>query len=152
MSDVKIRMNWDGGLKFTGLTANGHETRIDGDKEAGPTPMELLLEAIGSCSAIDVVVIMEKVRTPLQKLEISLEGNRHNPEPRYYTDVRMNFDAWGEGINHDKLERAINLSIVKYCSVFHSLRPDTKFEVGFRVHESGAEAAGDYRPVGLEPR
>ncbi|QQS44782.1 MAG: OsmC family protein [Acidobacteriota bacterium] len=151
MSDVNIKMNWDGGLRFTGINGKGHETRIDGDKETAPTPMEILLEAIGSCSAIDVVIIMEKVRTPLRKLEISLEGNRHHPEPRYYTDIRINFDAWGDGINPDKLERAINLSIIKYCSVFHSLRPDIDFRVGYRIHSPEGEAAGDYTAVELEP-
>lgn len=152
MSDVSIKLNWDGDLKFTGISSNGHQTKIDGDKESGPTPMEVLLEAIGSCSAVDVVVIMEKVRTPLERLEIKLDGHRHNPEPRYYTDVQIYFDAWGEGINPDKLERAINLSIVKYCSVFHSLRADINFDVGYRIHSPGSDAAGEYSPVGMEAK
>jgi putative redox protein len=147
MSDVTVKLNWNGGSAFTGLNSSGHETVIDGDKKSGASPVELLLEALGACSAIDVVIIMEKVRTPLQRLEVTLEGLRHSPEPRYYTDVRVNFDAWGEEINPDKLARAIYLSFAKYCSVYHSLRPDMKLQTGFRIHSSGAEAGGEYQPV-----
>jgi putative redox protein len=120
---------------------------IDGDRKSGASPVEILLEALGACSAIDVVIVMEKVRTPLQRLEVTVEGNRHSPEPRYVTHVRVNFDAWGDGVNPDKLARAIHLSFEKYCSVYHSLRPDMKLQTGFRIHASGTEAGGEYQPV-----
>lgn len=151
MSDVTVKLNWNGGLKFTGLDSQGHETIIDGDHQAGPSPVELLLEALGACSAIDVVIIMEKVRTPLQRLEVTLEGNRHSPEPRYYTDVRVRFDAWGDGINPDKLARAIALSFAKYCSVYLTLRPDMKLQPQFRIHLLNAEATGEYQAVEVKP-
>jgi putative redox protein len=145
MSDVTVKLNWDGGMKFTGVTVRGHETVIDGDGKEGPSPVEVLLEALGSCTAVDVVIIMGKVRTPLQRLEVTLEGNRHSPEPRYFSDVRVLFDAWSEGVNPEKLSRAINLSLEKYCSVYHSLRPDMKVQAAFRIHAPGAEAAGEYQ-------
>ncbi len=147
MSGVTVKMKWNGGQSFTGVNSSGHEIVIDGDKKAGPSPVEVLLEALGACTAIDVVIIMEKVRTPLQRLEISLEGNRHSPEPRYFTDVKVLFDAWGEGINPDKLARAISLSFTKYCSVYHSLRTDIKLQAEFRINKPGGEAAGEYQLV-----
>jgi len=113
--------------------------------------MDLLLEAIGACSAVDVVMILERMRQPLARLEVSLEGDRHAPEPRYFTAVRARFDVWGEGLKHDKVVRAINLSFTKYCSVYHSLRPDLKLRPEYRIHRSGAEAVGEYQLVGLEP-
>src|SRR5213082_838393 len=70
MSDMTARLIWNGGLKFTGVNAGGIETAIDGDHQAGATPMEILLEAVGACSAIDVVLIMEKARTPLMRFEV----------------------------------------------------------------------------------
>src|ERR1043166_2023057 len=98
MSDVSTKVIWSGGLKFTGINANGHATSLDGDKKDAPTPVELLLEALGACSAVDVVVILEKSRTPAQRLEVTLTGQRHEPEPRYFTEALVRFDIWGEDI------------------------------------------------------
>ncbi len=147
MSDVTVKLNWTGGFRFTATTASGKETLIDGDKETAPTPVEILLEALGACSAIDVVGILEKVRTPAQRLEVMIEGDRHHPDPRYLTDARIGFDVWGDAINPDKLSRAINLSIGKYCSVYHSLRPDLILKAEYRIHATGAQATGDYQTV-----
>lgn len=147
MNEMTARLIWNGGLKFTGVNAGGIETALDGDHQAGASPMEILLEAVGACSAIDVVMIMEKARTPLARFEVSLEGDRHSPEPRYFTAVRARFDLWGEGLKSDKVARAIHLSFAKYCSVFHSLRPDLKLQPEFRIHAAGAEAAGEYSSV-----
>ncbi len=147
MSDATVKLSWDGGLKFTGVNEKGHQTVIDGDKQSAASPVELLLEALGACSAVDVVLILEKMRTPAQRLEIVLDGDRHSPEPRYFTKTRARFDVWGDGINPDKLARAINLSFAKYCSVYHSLRPDMKLQAEFRLHTTGAEASGEYQSV-----
>jgi putative redox protein len=147
MSDVSVKLNWDGEMRFTGVNTAGHETTIDGNKRAAASPVEVLLEALGACTGIDVVLILEKMRTPAERLAITLDGNRHETEPRYYTDVRLRFDVWGDGINPDKLERAINLSLAKYCSVYHSLRADLKTVAEFRLHAIGAEAAGEYQIV-----
>jgi len=147
MSDVTVKLNWNGGMRFTGVNAGRIETVIDGDHQDGASPVELLLEALGACTAVDVVVIMEKVRTPLSRLEVVLDGDRRSREPRYFESVRIKFDAWGDGINTDKLARAINLSIGKYCSVYHSLRTDLKLLAQFRIHAAGADAAGNYQTV-----
>jgi len=147
MSDVNVKLTWSGGLKFAGINAGGIETAIDGDKASGASPVEILLEALGACAAIDVVVILDKQKTPAQRLEITLEGERHRAEPRYFTDVRLRFDLWGEGIKPDKLERAINLSIGKYCSVYHSLRRDLAVRPEYRIHAPNAEATGEYAVV-----
>jgi putative redox protein len=64
MSDLTVKLNWNGGLRFTGLNAGGIETAIDGDSQSGASPVELLLEALGACVSVDVVLIMEKMRTP----------------------------------------------------------------------------------------
>ncbi len=147
MSDVTVKLNWNGGSKFTGVNAGGVETAIDGDKQSGASPVELLVEALAACVSIDVVAILEKMRTPATKLEVTTEGHRHSPEPRYLTDARMRFDVWGDEISPTKLARAIKLSIGKYCSVYHSLRDDLRLRPEFRLHAADAEAAGEYQVV-----
>jgi putative redox protein len=147
MSEVTAKLNWNSGLQFTGSNASGHATVIDGDKQAGPSPVELLLEALGGCAAIDVVLILEKSRTPATRLEVTLSGARHEPEPRYLTDAVVRFDIWGESLRAETVTRAIHLSFTKYCSVYHSLRGDLKLQPEFRLHATGAEAAGEYQVV-----
>ncbi|MGH9754111.1 MAG: OsmC family protein, partial [Blastocatellia bacterium] len=115
------------------------------------SPVELLLEALGACVSIDVVVILRTMRTPAAKVEMTLEADRNQTEPRYLTGARISFDVWGDEINYDKLARAINLSISKYCSVYHSLRDDLRLQPQFRIHSTGAEASGDYQVVEMAP-
>jgi putative redox protein len=134
MSEVTVKLHWNGGMKFTAANASGQQTVIDGDKETAASPVELLLEALGACTGIDVVLILEKMRTPATRLEVSIDGNRRPTEPKYYTDLRVRFDVWGEALKPDKLERAINLSFEKYCSIYHTLRPDLKVETEFHIH------------------
>ena len=152
MNDVTARLVWQSGLRFVGVNASGVETVIDGDHQAGASPVELLLEAVGACSGVDVVMILQKMHEPLTRLEVSLDGDRHSPEPRYLTAVRVRFDAWGDGLKPEKVARAINLSFAKYCSVYHSLRRDLKLQPEFRLHGSAAEAAGEYQLVKMEPQ
>ena len=147
MSDLTVKLSWNGGLRFTGATSRGVETAIDGDSQWGASPVELLLEALGACVSVDVVLILEKMRTPASKVEVTLGADRHRTEPRYLTNAQMSFDVWGDVVTPDKLIRAINLSISKYCSVYHSLRDDLKLQSLFRIHATGAEASGDYQSV-----
>jgi putative redox protein len=151
MNDLAVKLNWNGWSRFTCVNAGGVETAIDADEESGASPVELLLEALGACASADVVSILEKMRTPVAKFEVTLEADRHWTEPHYLTGARMLFDVWSDGITPDKLVRAINLSISKYCSVYHSLRDDLKLRPQFRIHATGAEASGDYQVVEMAP-
>jgi putative redox protein len=151
MNDLAIKLNWNGGSKFTGVNAGGLETAIDAGGQSGVCPAELLLEALGACASADVVSTLEKMRTPAAKFEVTLEADRHLTEPRYLTGVRMLFDVWGDEIAPDRLIRAINLSIGKYCSVYHSLRDDLRLLPQYRIHANGAEASGDYQVVEMAP-
>jgi putative redox protein len=150
VSDVQAKVVWKKGLEFACQTSRGVETPIDGDARAGANPIEILLEALGVCGAIDVVTILEKQRTPLSRMEIQLEGHRRSTPPRYFTGAVARFDLWGDGITAARAAKALELSYVKYCSVYHSLRSDLEFSVEFRVHDSRSDATGDYLPVSLK--
>jgi putative redox protein len=147
MATITTKLKWDGELQFTGRNAKGFETVMDGNVRAAASPMEILLESLGGCTAIDVVLILQKMREPLTGFEVSLDGERNETEPKYYKSVRVRFDLWGDNLSADKVGRAIDLSFAKYCSVFHSLRADLKASAEFRVHATGAEAGGEYRVV-----
>lgn len=122
-----VRLQWTGErLRFTG---GGTEPEtpaitIDGDGAAGPSPMLALLLAAAGCSAADVVVILKKMRVDLAHLSVEVRGTRRDEEPRRYTDITFRFRAGGPNLGRDQVERAVGLSLGKYCSVVHSLAPD----------------------------
>lgn len=149
MPTVMTQLKWSGELKFSGKNAKGFETVMDGNTQVAASPMELLLESVGGCSAIDVVLILQKMRESLTNLEVALEGERNDTEPKYYKSIIARFDVWGDGLNYDKVARAINLSFTKYCSVFQSLRKDLQLTAQVRIHAANAEAAGEYQTVEL---
>ena len=147
MNDLTVKLNWNGWSRFTGVNAGGIETAIDGDMQSGPSPAELLLEALGASASVVVISILDMMRTPAARFEVTLEADCYRTEPSYLTGVRILFDVWGDYVTPDNLVRAITISISKYCSVYHSLRDDLRLRPQFRIHAIGAEASGDYQVV-----
>jgi putative redox protein len=123
---------WAGDLKF-GATSQSTAIVVDGDGSAGPSPMQLLLEAIAGCMAIDVVMILQKGRHPLRGLRITCSGERAPEPPRRYTSVALTFQVTGE-VPAPAIERAISLSRETYCSVWHSVRQDIPLTTTFEIH------------------
>jgi putative redox protein len=117
-------MRWREGLKFEGSGVGKSRILIDGDGEAATSPVELLLLAAATCSAADVVIILQKQRIKLASLDLAMRGTRRDTEPRRYTDIAFHFTIAGEGVEETKVRRAIDLSLEKYCSVVASLAPD----------------------------
>lgn len=90
--------------------------------------MITLLLAAAGCSGADVVSILKKMRVDLRSLVIDVSGTRREEEPRRYTAIRFRFQMAGDGLDQVKAERAVQLSVEKYCSVVASLAPDTVVE------------------------
>ena len=97
---------------------------MDGNAVAGPSPVVTLLLAGASCAASDVVLILEKMRTPLESLRVLAHGVRREKEPRRFEKIHYVFEMKGAGVDRTKAERAVSLSVEKYCSVLASLAPD----------------------------
>lgn len=122
-----VTLDWTGqGMVFRGRGSEPAtpEIVLDGDGAAGPSPMLALLLAAASCSASDVVLILEKMRVALERLTVEVEGVRRDEEPRRYVALHFSFRMAGAGLDHAKAERAVSLSLEKYCSVVHTLAPD----------------------------
>lgn len=103
---------------------------VDSAGETGQSPMQLLLMAVAGCMAIDVVLILEKGRVPLEGLEVNAIGVRADEVPKRYVSVKLEYVV--EGPSDDdmvKVDRSIALSRDKYCSVLHTLDPELDFEV-----------------------
>jgi putative redox protein len=122
-----VRLTWSGtGMRFSGEGTDPASPPIlvDGDGQTGPGPMQVLLIAAACCSGSDVVSILVKMRVTLRRFAVDVVGTRRDEEPRRYIALRFRFALDGEGLDQAKAERAVGLSLEKYCSVIHSLAPD----------------------------
>ena len=117
-------MEWRGDLRFEGGELDRPWISIDGDNAEAPGPMLLLLLAAASCSGSDVLIILKKMRMAVRSLRMEIEGTRRAEEPRRYISITLAYHIAGDGLDASKAERAIALSLEKYCSVVHSLAPD----------------------------
>jgi putative redox protein len=120
----KVAMEWRGDLRLEGGEPDRPWIPIDGDNAEAPGPMLLLLLAVASCSGSDVLVILKKMRVAVRSLRMEVEGTRRAEEPRRYISITLAYRIAGDGLDASKAERAIALSLEKYCSVVHSLAPD----------------------------
>lgn len=127
-------MRWRERLLFEGSAPGRPEIVVDGDSAAATSPVELLLLAAATCSASDVVLILQKQRVTLRALDVAVQGTRRETEPRRYTAIHFRFAIAGDGADETKARRAIDLSLEKYCSVVASLAPDMRitYDVSLR--------------------
>jgi putative redox protein len=128
---LEATLEWDGEQQFTGI-AGKHEIGMDGSAAAGPTPLQLLALSLAGCMAIDLVHILARGRHPATSLRTAITGHRANDEPRRFTRIRLHFTLSGQMLP-EHVERAIQLSRDKYCSVWASFRQDIELEVGFTI-------------------
>ena len=133
-AEYPIEVAWEGGMRFRGGAPGGPTLLVDGDKKEAPSPVDALVVAIASCSAVDVVDYLEKRRTPATRLSVSVRFSRAPTPPRRLTDAHLTFRV-ATASGRDHVERAVQLSFDKYCSVSNSLAPDTR--LGWSVELEG---------------
>jgi putative redox protein len=119
-----VHVRWLGDLRFEAGRPERPTIRIDGDGESAPGPFDTLLAAIATCASVDVVGIRAKQRTPAQSLEVRVETTRIASTPRRLASAVLRFAIRAPGATQTKAERAVELSVTKYCSVRSSLAGD----------------------------
>jgi putative redox protein len=123
-----VTVTWDGEQRFDAGRPGGETIRMDGRGKAGPSPVDALLGSIAACAGIDVVEILAKRRTPVSSVRVEVVGERVGTVPKRLKHVTLSFHIVGEGIDRENAERAVDLSVNKYCSVRSSLREDVPVE------------------------
>jgi putative redox protein len=106
-----------------------------GGSSAGSSPKELLLMALGGCTAMDVIPILQKKRVPVEAFEIRVSGNAREEHPQIFTDLHIEYLIRGAGINPADVERAIELSTTKYCSVSAMIGATVPITHSFTIEE-----------------
>ena len=135
----KVHVRWAGRRQFTGWDAAGHGIVMDAPptskgEATGPRPVELLLYALGGCTAMDVVSVLEKKRLDVRGVEIDIEGVQFEADfPHYYETIDLHYTVTGVDIPDAAVARAIELSETKYCSVKGSFGPQVDVRTSFTV-------------------
>lgn len=119
-----IRAVWQGEHRFDTGRVGHPAARVDASGATGPGPTDTLLSALATCSAVDVVDILAKRRTPVSALEVEVVGERRPTPPRRFVAIDLTFQITGAEVDRVHAERAVALSLERYCSVASSLAPD----------------------------
>ena len=126
-----LELVWEHDLVFGGRSGDV-QMSLDSASLAGPSPMQTLAFALAGCMSMDVVHVLTKGRHDLRGLRADLTGQRAPDEPRRFTAITLHFTVTGD-VPPDKVERAIDLSREKYCSVWHSMRQDIELTVTYKL-------------------
>jgi len=118
---MKAMVKWAGKASFEGITESGHTVVMDGSpaiggENRGPRPMEMLLLGMGSCTSIDVMLILGKGRQDVTDCVAHIEADRAPTEPKVFTRIHVHFVVSGRQLDPKRVAKAIQLSSEKYCS------------------------------------
>lgn len=128
------------GLSLAGMTESGHMVPMDtkkivGGNESAATPMELVLQALMGCTAMDVISILKKMKVEYRNFDVSETHERSENHPKVYTSIHMVYSMDGEDIDHEKVKKAVRLSKENYCSVSAML--NASVEITYNIEING---------------
>jgi putative redox protein len=128
---TRLELVWEHDLVLGGKAGEAKMT-LDSASVEGPSPVQALGFALAGCMAMDVVHILKKGRHDLRGLKVELVAQRAGKDPHRITSVALHYEITGS-VPGDQVQRALDLSHDKYCSVWHSMREDIAFEATFTV-------------------
>jgi putative redox protein len=137
---VEAKVTLVANMNFEGSASSGHMLSMDADDAAGGhnkgfRPSELLLVGFGGCSGMDVISILRKKRQNITGLEMNVKGEKAESFPHVYKEVHIEYVVKGKGLEKEAVERAINLSLEKYCSVGATLGKTGTITHSYRIVE-----------------
>ena len=127
---------------FVATTPSGHALVLDTDsaRASAASPMELLLVALGGCTAVDVVSILKKKRERVTDYRVEVRGLRRDEHPRSFTGIEVRHIVTGHELSERAVAQAVELSETKYCSVAATLRPAAEIVSTIEIVEAGDAA------------
>jgi putative redox protein len=126
-----VRLKWEEGLRFT-ASHRSVTWSLDGKNEAGPSPVIAMASALAGCMAVDIVHILTRGRHAVRALEATFVGERAETDPKRFVRIDVHFKVTASA-PREAVERAIELSHEKYCSVWHSMRQDIPFRTDVEI-------------------
>lgn len=134
---VSVNLTWDSGLKFE-AQLNDRKIKLNSadQMDSAFTPMELFLVSLAGCTAMDVQYILERQRQKIERFKITANGKRRDEDPRSYESINLEYVVKGKNIRKDAVERAIQLSQEKYCSVRAMVKDSVKLNITYRISDA----------------
>ncbi|NND80525.1 MAG: OsmC family protein [Maribacter sp.] len=136
-----ITTKWLGNMTFESNNPSGHNLTIDIAKEDGGDgngfrPKALMLSSLAGCSGLDVASLIKKMKLEVEDFTIETIANLTDEHPKFYDSVKIEYHFHGNNLNEKKLQRAVDLSIEKYCGVMEMFRQFAKLEIKTIFHHS----------------
>lgn len=130
--ELKVSLKSGESLKsFVATNEKGHKINLSGDGSS-VGPMESVLMAIAGCSTIDIVMILEKMRQPLEHIEVEVQAERRDEIPKTFTKVNLHYKLTGD-LKEKKVEQSINSSLDKYCSVSKMIEKSAEITSSYEI-------------------
>jgi putative redox protein len=138
MSTKKAIVKHIKGVTFLGKSDSNHWITMDGPEnfggsDAGTRPKELLLIALGGCTGSDVITILQKKKVQISNFEMNISADVAEEHPQVFTKINVEYVFHGKDIQESDVERAIELSQTKYCSVTHMLKKAVEIKHSFKI-------------------
>ncbi len=136
---INANVKWAGERQLVATgEKSGHSIVVDmakdkGGDDTGMRPIELLLLSVATCTAIDMLNILGKMKIQLSRCEVKIEGTQQEDLPKYFNKMKLKYILSGEGLNQKKAEKAVLLSMDKYCAVSQTLKGRTEFETEIEI-------------------
>ena len=134
--EMNVKMSYVNDEKFNVVNGSGNLLSVDmysEDKKENHSPMELLLSAVTTCAAVEIVSMIKKRRRDFKDIKATTTGTRPTSPPRFFKNINIKYYIYSSDLKNDEAERFISLSIEKYCSVGSSIRKDTKINHSFEI-------------------
>jgi putative redox protein len=147
MSTDRVHVRWAGNRQMIGWDSSGHGIVMDAPaghkgEGTGARPLEVFLQALAACTAMDVVSVLEKKRQRFSALNMEVTAQQREEDfPKIYTDIDLVYVVSGQNVDPAAVARAIELSADKYCSVKGMLGPQVTITTSYRVEEDGVPEA-----------
>jgi len=138
---MSVLVKWQGKKAFEATSSSGHKVMMDasvevGGEDRGTRPMEMVLMGLGGCSAIDVMMMLEKGKQDVTACDIEITAERAETVPAVFTKIHVLFKVAGHDLSEKKVKRAVGLSAEKYCSVSIMLQASVEITHDYEVTEA----------------
>ena len=139
MASHTVTTVWKENMQFESDNPSGHKVLMDtseenGGNNSGLGPKAMMLSALAGCSGLDVVSLLKKMRTEVDDFKIEITGELTDEHPKYYNKVSIDYHFFGKNLNEDKITKAVDLSVKKYCGVLEMFRQFAEIKTAIHFH------------------
>ena len=137
----KITTHWRGNMVFESDNPRWPSIMMDASKDFGGTnsgmaPKAMMLSSLAGCSGLDIISILNKMKVKIDDFKMEVIGELTNEDPKYYHTVTVNYHFYGNKLNENKIKKAVDLSVEKYCGVMEMFRRFAKVNIAIHYHNN----------------